>query len=648
MTWFSNIGMARKLTASFMLVALLSGVVGSTAYSALTTTHYWLSQIATGSVPGLVRVLTVQKDVSLIVRSHRGALIATDPAQARSYLALARTARAELDANFGAYVAGSAAPTAHEAATVRQARDELRVFLADETRIEQLITSHTRSTLATADQLSTGAQHAVAIALDGRLDQLVRGLQAEVTSRTAAAAAAQSGVIAQLLTVVVGAMLLAVILGLLIARSIAGPLGHLTGTAAAIARGDTDATIDLERGDELGVLAQSLRLMVANLRDRTRAASDAEERAHASEAHTRESADQLARAVTRLIDEIAPAAEGNLTVRPRLSADAGDVAVVADFTGVLIDSFADVARLVRDASAQAQANGAQLTARVQQLLYDVQERAVQVNETAAVAEQIADSATDVLASVEQVNNATREAVGSVAQGNAAVAQTLERMDTVRGAMIQATRQIKRLSDSSLVMNSTVGLVLQFAGDLELLADNAQIEAARHEAGGVFTAVAEQTGRLAEDAQKALTDIQAAVHTNRQETAEVGRQMEQAATEVVASARAVEEARAAFANITHTVHELDGFVERVSAAAAGQVDVARAVNAAMGQIIRFFDQMADGIRLSEADVAKLRRTIDCLQASIANLRIDADEVTSAPAGISAGRRGEDTLSDRAVA
>ena len=107
-------------------------------------------------------------------------------------------------------------------------------------------------------------------------------------------------------------------------------------------------------------------------------------------------------------------------------------------------------------------------------------------------------------------------------------------------MIQATRQIKKLSDSSLAMNSTVGLVLQFAGDLELLADNAQIEAARHrEAGGVFTAVAEQTGRLAEDAQKALTDIQAAVLTNRQETAEVGRQMEQVATEVVASAHAVE-------------------------------------------------------------------------------------------------------------
>jgi len=190
-------------------------------------------------------------------------------------------------------------------------------------------------------------------------------------------------------------------------------------------------------------------------------------------------------------------------------------------------------------------------------------------------------------------------------------------------MIGATRQIKRLSDSSLAMNSTVGLVLQFAGDLELLADNAQIEAARHsEAGGVFTAVAEQTGRLAEDAQKALSDIQSAVLANRQETAEVGRRMEQMASEVVSSARAVEDARASFNAITQTVRELDTFVERVNGVAQAQVGVANKVSAAMGQIAEFFEQTATDVRLSELDATGLRQTIDGLRASIANRKLDA--------------------------
>lgn len=220
-----------------------------------------------------------------------------------------------------------------------------------------------------------------------------------------------------------------------------------------------------------------------------------------------------------------------------------------------------------------------------------------------------------------MNRATQEAVDSVEQGSSAIRQTLARMDTMRATMIQATRQIKKLSDSSLAMNGTVGLVLQFAGDLELLADNAQIEAARHrDTGGVFTAVAEQTGRLAEDAQKALTDIQAAVLANRQETAEVGRQMEQVATEVIANAHAVSAAQAAFVEITDTVGELRGFVGRVHGVAQAQVQVATSVGAAMGQFASFFRQTAEGVHLSELDATLLRQTIDALQSSIANLKI----------------------------
>jgi len=461
--------------------------------------------------------------------------------------------------------------------------------------------------------------------------------------------------------------ILAVVLGALTAflltRSIVGPLRRLTASAQLVARGDTSATIDVSRMDELGVLARSFQAvshylariagaatavsggdltqsvplagdadalglafnsMVIDLQARTDALVHAEKR-------TRETADSLARGVTQLIEELAPATEGDLTIRPTMSAEAGDIAVIADFTGVLITTFSDVAKSVRGASSQVQFTSEQLSSRVQQLARDVQERTIQVNETAAIAEQIADSATDVLNSVAQVNRSTEEAVESVEQGNSAVAQTLERMDAMRATMIQATRQIKKLSDSSLAMNSTVGLVLQFAGDLELLADNAQIEAARHrEAGGVFTAVAEQTGRLAEDAQKALTDIQFAVLTNRQETAEVGRQMEQVATEVVASARAVEDARAAFNNITRTVRELRGFVDRVQTVATAQVDVANAVNAAMQQIITFFGQTAAGVQLSEVDARQLGQTIEGLRASISNLKVDEDVIVGARA------------------
>ena len=91
--------------------------------------------------------------------------------------------------------------------------------------------------------------------------------------------------------------------------------------------------------------------------------------------------------------------------------------MVADFTGVLINTFADVAGRCAAHPSRVQSNSEQLIGRVQQLAREVRERTIQVNEMAAIAEQIADSATEVLTTVEQVNRSTQEAVDSVEQGN---------------------------------------------------------------------------------------------------------------------------------------------------------------------------------------------------------------------------------------
>jgi methyl-accepting chemotaxis protein len=521
--------------------------------------------------------------------------------------------------------------------------------------VKNLAALNTPAGKAAATKISLGANADAIDRMDPDLQALLAINQGAVdTGRVQADSAVTSAVTVVVIALVI-VVFLALVVGLLLAGSIVGQLRRLGDTANLVSRGDTGAHIDVSRSDEIGVLARSFQsvaqylshiagaasavahgdftqrvqlagendtlgqafnTMVKDLQTRTGALVDAEQR-------TRTTADNLARGVTQLIEDLAPVADGDLTTRPRMSAESGDVAVIADFTGVLIDTFSGVARQVRNASLQVQANSNQLTERIQQLATQVQDRTIQVNDTAVVAGQIADSAAEVLSSIVQVNRTTQDTVENVEQGNTAVAQTLERMDSMRATMIQATRQIKKLSDSSLAMTGTVGLVLQFAGDLELLADNAQIEAARHkEAGGVFTAVAEQTGRLAEDAQKALSEIQAAVLTNRQETAEVGRQMEQVATEVVASARAVEEARSAFNNITTSVRELRGFVERVNGVANAQAQVAETVGTAMSQISMFFGQMADGVHLSEADAADLRRTIEKLQATVATLKLEA--------------------------
>lgn len=78
------------------------------------------------------------------------------------------------------------------------------------------------------------------------------------------------GAVYELLQIDVGvaliSILLAVVASLLVARGIAAPLSDLTETATQIADGDLERTVEVEREDEIGRLAQAFNSMTAQLR----------------------------------------------------------------------------------------------------------------------------------------------------------------------------------------------------------------------------------------------------------------------------------------------------------------------------------------------------------------------------------------------
>ena len=260
--------MAPKLMGSFLLVAVLAGLVGGTGLRALGETHYWLGRIADDSVPSLVQVLQVREDTSLVVRYTRGMILTRDAAEVARYDRLAAAVRADVRVQFAAYDAEITHPHTPEAAQARRLRALLARWLPLNARIAHLAALRTTTSDAAAARLSVGPESQVIRRVTAILDDLTRTLRDEVASRTATAEAAQRDATRLVLAVMAGAALRALALGAALARHIAGPLRQIAATAAAIAAGDADARSDLERGDELGALAASLRTMVAHLRER--------------------------------------------------------------------------------------------------------------------------------------------------------------------------------------------------------------------------------------------------------------------------------------------------------------------------------------------------------------------------------------------
>ena len=110
------------------------------------------------------------------------------------------------------------------------------------------------------------AQQLVTLIQD-RSDRLVDRFEASISAFRAEVAALQVAAMRWTLFFVVGAPLLAILVGLYVHRSVARPVARLQAGAARIARGDLDARIQIDTPDEFGALARQFNAMTRALKE---------------------------------------------------------------------------------------------------------------------------------------------------------------------------------------------------------------------------------------------------------------------------------------------------------------------------------------------------------------------------------------------
>ena len=360
---------------------------------------------------------------------------------------------------------------------------------------------------------------------------------------------------------------LALIAGLILmlSRSIVNPINAMTAAMRRIADGDTSTAIPaLGRGDEVGAMADSVKIFKDNMIEATRLRGEQDVLKSQADAERkqllRKMADEFERGVRASLDSLAGAASDMQTTSKGMSATAGEASHQAT----------SVAAVAEQASANVQT-------------------------VAAATEELSSSVSEIARQVTQSTDIAGQAVAEANRTNV----------TVQG-----------LSDAAQKIGDVVKLISDIASQTNLLALNATIEAARAgEAGRGFAVVANEVKSLASQTAKATDEISAQVGAMQNATTEAVGAIEGISRTItaineIASAisTAVEQQGEATREIARNVQEAAQGTGRVSSNIASVNKATEKTGSAAGQVLSSAEQLS-------GQATKLRTDVDRFLANI---------------------------------
>jgi len=343
--------------------------------------------------------------------------------------------------------------------------------------------------------------------------------------------------------------------------------------------------------------------------------SDSMRRAAESERQNRANQE----AILRLLNEISSLADGNLTVRAK---------VTEDITGAIADSInyavGEMLRLVKginDAARQVTSatQGAQDIAK--ELLQAAHKQATEIQGTGQSVQQMAQSMNDVSKSASDSAKVAQSSLHSAEKGARAVQNAIRGMNDIREQIQGTSKRIKRLGESSQEISEIVQLISDITEQTNVLALNAAIQAASAgEAGRGFTVVAEEVQRLAERSAEATKHISAIVKSIQRDTQETVEAMERSTQGVVEGTKTADEAERALREIEQVSNRLAELIGAISNATQGQAVNATKVAARMKEILSITELTSEGTKKTAASTARLTALADGLKQSVAGFKV----------------------------
>jgi methyl-accepting chemotaxis protein len=395
-------------------------------------------------------------------------------------------------------------------------------------------------------------------------------------------------ILLKILYVGVAALVTLSIITIILATIIIRPVRDLMRVAEALGSGDLSKKANVKSTDELGQLGTTLNNTIDRLQGLVQTEADR---------------DKMQHQVMDLLSIVSGAAEGDLTVKAEVTADA--LGSVADAFNLMINGLTALVSQASNVAHEIQSSTGDILLASERMRMGAEQQTNQIQGAAGAVNEMSHTIQRMAENAEAATQASLKATQAAVKGGTSVAETIKGMQRIRAAVQTTGKKIKGLGERSLEIGAIIEVINEIATQTNLLALNAAIEAARAgEQGKGFAVVADEVRKLAERAARATKDITSLIKGIQVETSEAVTVMEEGTREVEEGTKLADQAGAALREIEQIVKQTSGLVTDITNSAANQVKVSESVVHSMDSISKLTQETTVGVRETVETIGRL--------------------------------------------